>query len=420
VAGLISPALLPKEERMLAVLRQRDFSLLWFGGVLSVIGDYFLFVALPFFVYERTGSTLATGAIFIAQTLPRLIFGSVAGVFVDRWDRKKTMVLSDLSRALILLPLLAVVAGAPVGLVYAVAFVEASVSMFFLPAKSAAIPNLVAERDLTAANALNSLTEDIPSLVGALLGGALLGIVGLSGLVLLDVATYLASALLISLIRAPTAAPDEEPEVSAEVAVSAWANAFGEWLGGLKLIGRERSVAVLFAVISVVTVGEGVVTVLMIIFFRDTLGGGAQEFSYFIAGYGVGGILGGLLLGWASRVIDEVRLFSLSLIANGIFLLAIFNIPILPAIVALSVLAGLTVIGWFVVSQTLLQKWVPDRYRGRVFGSYETTQALTMLVGMGLAVVLEGALGVVVVLSAVGAVWSLAGVVAWSMLSHGK
>jgi MFS family permease len=99
---------------------------------------------------------------FVAPTLPRLLFGSVAGVFVDRWDRKKTMVLSDLSRALILLPLLAVVAGAPVVLVYAVAFVEASVSMFFLPAKSAAIPNLVAERDLTAANSLNSLTRTSP------------------------------------------------------------------------------------------------------------------------------------------------------------------------------------------------------------------------------------------------------------------
>jgi MFS family permease len=405
---------------MLAVLRQRDFSLLWFGGVLSVIGDYFLFIALPFFVYERTGSVLATGAMFAAETLPRLLFGSVAGVFVDRWDRKKTMVLSDLSRALILLPLLAVVAGAPVVLVYAVAFVEASVSMFFLPAKSAAIPNLVAERDLTAANSLNSLTEEIPSLVGALLGGALLGIVGLSGLVLLDIATYLASALLISLIRAPTAAPLEEPEVSPEGAVSAWANSFGEWLGGLKLIGRERSVAVLFAVISVATVGEGIVTVLMIIFFRDALGGGAQEFSYFIAAYGVGGILGGLMLGWSSRLIDETRLFSLSLIANGLLLIAIFNTRLLPVMVALAVLAGGTVVGWFVTSQTLLQKWVPDRYRGRVFGAYETTQALAMLVGMGLAVVLEGALGVVVVLSAVGAVWSLAGVVAWSMLPQGK
>lgn len=406
---------------MLTVLRQRDFSLLWFGGVLSVIGDMFLFVALPFYVYERTGSTLATGAMFAAETLPRLLFGSVAGVFVDRWDRKRTMVISDLSRALILVPLLVVAAGGPLGLVYAVAFVESSVSMFFLPAKSASIPNLVAERDLTAANSLNQLTEEIPSLVGALLGGALLGVVGLSGLVLLDITTYLASALLIFLIRASTAAaPDEEPEVTPEVAVSAWANALSEWVGGLRLIGRDRSLAVLFAVISIATVGEGVVFVLIVIFFRDVLAGGSAEFSYFIAGYGVGGIIGGLLLGWASRIIEEVRLFSLSLIANGLILIAIYNITVLPVIVALAVLAGMTVVGWFVTSQTLLQKWVSDRYRGRVFGAFETTYALTMLVGMGLAVVLEGALGVVVVLSVVGAVWSLAGVVAWSMLPHGK
>src|ERR687896_2528980 len=112
---------------MLAVLRQRDFSLLWFGGVLSVVGDYFLFVALPFFVYERTGSALATGAMFVAETLPRLLFGSVAGVFVDRWDRKRTMVLADLSRALILLPLLLVAAGGALALVYAVAPVEGTV-----------------------------------------------------------------------------------------------------------------------------------------------------------------------------------------------------------------------------------------------------------------------------------------------------
>ena len=405
---------------MIAVLRQRDFSLLWFGAVLSVIGDMFLFVALPFFVYERTGSALATGAMFIAQTFPRLLFGSVAGVFVDRWDRKKTMVISDLSRAVILAPLFAVAAGGPVVLVYAVAFVEASVSMFFLPAKSASIPNLVAERDLTAANSLNQLTEDIPSLVGALLGGALLGIVGLSGLVLLDIGTYLTSALLISLIRAPTAAPDEEPEITPEVAVSAWANAFKEWLGGVRLIGRERSVALLFATMSVATVGEGVVFVLIIIFFRDVLGGGAAEFSYWIAGYGVGGILGGLLLTWVSRIVGETRLFALSLIANGILLLAMFNIPVFPVVVALSVPAGMTVVGWFVMSQTLLQNWVADQYRGRVFGAFEANYALTMLVGMGLAVVLEGSLGVVVVLSVVGAAWSLAGLFAWLMLPQGK
>ena len=407
---------------MLAVLRQRGFFLLWSGGVFSVVGDLFLFVALPFFVYARTGSALATGAMFMAETLPRLIFGSVAGVFVDRWDRKKTMVLSDLSRALILLPLLLVAAGGPLVLVYAVAFVEASVSMLFLPAKGATIPSLVAEDSLTAANSLNSLGEQVPALVGALLGGALLGVVGLSGLILLDVATYLASAVLISLIRVPAtpASEGDEPEFTPEVAVSAWANALEEWVGGLRLIGRDRSLAVLFAVMSVAFVGEGAATVLAIIFFRDVLGGGSTEFSYFWAAYGLGGLLGGLLLGWSSTHIEETRLFSLSLIANGILLIAIFNTHLLTAIVVLAVVSGMTVVGWLVTSQTLIQKWVADRYRGRAFGALETTQALTMLVGMGLGVVLEGLLGVVAVLSIVGGTWSLAGLIAWLMLPQGK
>jgi MFS family permease len=75
---------------MLPVLRQRNFSLLWVGQIISMIGDWILFVALPFYIYSLTGSTLATGIIFIVQTLPRLFFGSVAGVFVDRWNRKYT------------------------------------------------------------------------------------------------------------------------------------------------------------------------------------------------------------------------------------------------------------------------------------------------------------------------------------------
>jgi hypothetical protein len=181
-----------------------------------------------------------------------------------------------------------------------------------------------------------------------LLGGALLAVVGLSGLILLDVATYLASAILIWLISAPTtAAADDDPDVTAGAAVSAWANALREWAGGLRLIGRERRLAILFAVVSVATVGEGAVTVLVIISFRDVLGGGSAEFSYFVAAYGAGGIAGGLLLGLSGGIIDEARQFSLSLIANGILLVAIFNIPVLAVIVGLAVVSGVTAwAGW--------------------------------------------------------------------------
>jgi hypothetical protein len=106
----------------------------------------------------------------------------------------------------------------------------------------------------------------------------------------------------------------------------------------------------------------------------------------------------------------------LSAAANGVFLLLMFNIAALPAVVTLGVFAGATVVGWFVGAQTLLQKWVPDSYRGRVFGAYETTQALLLLVGMGLASVLANPVGVVLVLSVVGAIYILVGALAWIRL----
>jgi len=284
---------------MIATLRQRDFSLLWFGWELSVIGDYFLFIALPFFV-------------------------------------------------------------------------------------------------------------------GPLLGGALLGLVGLGGLVLLDIASYLVSAAPISLISARSVVPAEEAAgaETAQLTASAWASALREWSDGLRLVGRDLRVATIFAVVAVAMMGEGVITVLIIVFVKDVLAGGATEFSWIVTAYGAGGIAGGFLAAWLGGAFGEARLLSLSTVANGLLLLLMFNVPLLPLVVALSVPAGATVVGWFVGTQTLLQKWVPDGYMGRVFGTYETTQALLMLAGIGLAAVLAGPLGAVVVLSVVGVLYVLVGAVA--------
>ena len=305
-------------------------------------------------------------------------------------------------------------------LVYVVAFVETTVSMFFLPAKDALVPNLVAERDLTAANSLNSMGEEIPTLVGPLLGGALFGLVGLGGLVFLDIASYLVSAVLISLVSVRSVAPTDQPAgdagETAQLTASAWVGALREWLEGLRVVGRDLRVAAVFAVVAVAMVGEGVITVLIVVFVKDVLGGGSPEFSWIITAYGAGGIAGGFLAAWLGPAVGEARLLALSAAANGVLLLLMFNIPVLPLVVALGVPAGATVVGWFVGAQTLLQKWVPDSYRGRVFGAYETTQALLFLVGIGLAAALTATLGVVVVLSAVGALYLLAGAVAWVVL----
>ncbi len=91
---------------MLETLRQRNFALLWGAGLISMLGDWVLFIALPFYIYTLTGSALGSGLMFIVESLPPLLLGSVAGVFVDRWDRRRTLILADLLRGTILLALL--------------------------------------------------------------------------------------------------------------------------------------------------------------------------------------------------------------------------------------------------------------------------------------------------------------------------
>ena len=115
---------------MLSVLRQRDFALLWFAGLVSITGDWMLVVALPITVYELTGSAFATGAILIADQLAALVLGSIAGVFVDRWDRKRTMVIANLIRGPALLLLLMVDSADRVWIVYVVAAVMSAVGQF--------------------------------------------------------------------------------------------------------------------------------------------------------------------------------------------------------------------------------------------------------------------------------------------------
>src|SRR5919199_1525059 len=143
---------------MFALLRQRNFSCIWIGGLISLAGDWMLLTALPVYVYQSTGSTLATGAMLAARVVPRILLGSVAGVFVDRWDRRRTLVVANLLLAFGLLPLLAVDAVDRLWIVYLVAFAQATTAQFVLPAEGALLPRLLPESELVPANAMTALS----------------------------------------------------------------------------------------------------------------------------------------------------------------------------------------------------------------------------------------------------------------------
>ena len=404
---------------MLTVLRQRNFALLWLGQMVSVAGDYVLYAALPFFVYDRTGSALAAGGMFMTLTLPFLLFGTVAGVFADRWDRRRTMIASDLLRAAVLLPLLLIRGNEWLWLLYAVAFIESSFGQFFLPAKNALLPRLVKKEDLFRANSLSSFGENLARLVGPSLGGLLMATLGLTAVVLLDAATYLLSGLLIYAITVPPGTPDarkKDDPASAGTRPGVWR----DWLEGLRLMKTHRLLRGLFVSTGIALVGDGMFSALLVIFVKDVLAGDSREFGWLLTARGMGGLAGTFLLGWLGNRIAPTRLVPLGMGVTGLFLLGMVDFPSLGAAVTLIVLAGIGATAWLIGNQTLLQTRIGDSHRGRVFGIFGTLAALATLTGMGLGSVLAEWIDVVIVLNFAAGLMLAAGGLGALLLGHGK
>ncbi len=401
---------------MVNILRQRNFGLLWFGQLISTIGDWVLFVALPFYTYDLTGSTLATGAMFMASTLPRLLVGSVAGVFVDRWDRKKTMIVADVLRGALLLLLLLVRSREQLWLIYVTAFVSAAVGQFFAPAKSAIIPRLVSQKDLLAANSLNALSDALTRLVGAGLGGALMGALGFGSVVWLDAASFLFSALMLAFIAVPAAPTAAAPKAAPQSPAGQWTAVWREWRAGLQLVKQQRVLFALFAVLGVALLGDSMITVLIVPLVKTLLGGGALQLGWLMTAQGVGGILGGVLARQLGRRVAPRHLVALGLAATSLTILVLVHVPFLPVALGLMALGGVVTMSWMITAQTLLQLNVGDHYRGRIFGTLGAFSALMSLIGMGLAGALGDLLGVVVIASLGGALYLAAGLLAWVLL----
>lgn len=401
---------------MLALFRHRNFALLWVGQFVSSIGDWVLIVALPFYTYQLTGSILQTGGMFIVETLPRILLGSFAGVFVDRWNRRWTMIVSDILRAGFLLLLLFVHSSSLVWLIYLVACIQAIVSQFFNPAYSALTPTLVDEQQLTSANALEALSDALNRFIGPPLGGALLGLIGLTSVVLVDSVSFLFSAFMVLLIILPS---QQQQEDGAPVtSTKAWRKVWHEWLEGLRVVKEGRVVMAIFVTMGIVMVAQGVINVSLVVFVQKILHGGASIYGLLITTQGIGTLLGTFLVAYASKVMRPAFLAASTLwiAASALFIFISFpSIPI--GIITISFL-GIFAIIFFISVQTWLQKSVADSYRGRVFGSFSTTLAVATLIGLSLASALGDYLGSTLLLKGACVLFALAGAIALFMFSQ--
>jgi MFS family permease len=397
---------------VLALLRRRDFGLLWLGGLVSVAGDWVLYAALPFFVYAETGSTIATAGMIAAELTPGFLLGSVAGVFVDRWDRKRVLVVANLAQAAAVALLLFVPHGW-LWMVYAVAVTQSAVAAFAMPAESALLPSLVDDEDLVAANALNALNNRLARLLGVPVGGALLAAVGLSAVVLVDCATFVVAALLIAPISgrrtAQPATSDERP--AAKIAQSAWSAFWTEWREGMAIVRRERTIAIIFLVLGLMTYGGTMLDPLDVAWVRSVLGEGPQMYAALMTTHAACGIVGTLLVGrfgarWAPR-----HLIGWTSAVAGISCAVQYNLPVVALALAMAALRGFTSVLSSVGVETMVQRGIPDEYRGRVFGALGASGALLSLLGAATGGALAELVGIVPMLNVAAGLIVLAGLV---------
>jgi MFS family permease len=391
---------------VIGVLRHRDFALLFWGGLVSVAGDWMLFAVLPYVVYARTGSTLATAGMTVAELAPGIVLGSVAGVLVDRWDRRRLLVAVNVLQALVVLALLAfVVDTAALAVVYAVAAAQSALSAFSLPAENSLLPTLVGPDELVAANALNALNNRVGRLAGLATGPVVYAVGGLGAVTVADAASFGVAAVLVGLLRAPRVVPDEaaEPEEPERF--------FVEWRDGLALVRRERSIAVLFVVFGLMTFGGTMLDPLQAPWVRDVLHGGPGVYALLKTVHAASGIAGSLAVGAVGARLSPRILCGLGSVVAAVLLLVRFNVPVVGVAVALSTVAGAIAVGSSVGVETLAQQRVPQPYRGRVFGTLQAAIWLLSLLGAVVGGVGAEWLGVVGMLDVAAVLVGVAGVV---------
>jgi MFS family permease len=313
---------------------------------------------------------------------------------------------ANLVSAALVLPLVAVRSGGTVWLAFGSIFLLGCVAQVLATAENALLPALVPAGEEVRGNALNALNNNLARLGGPALGGVLTAYAGLGAVVVADAASFAIAAVLIVLVRGRYRAEPAEPVPGHEPAPGELARVWHDLVGGFATIRANDRLMVIFRYLAIISVGEGVMSVMIVVFTERTLGGGARELGWIVSAQAVGGVVGGLLGGWAGHRIPTRWLVGGGTVLMGVGDLAIFNYPrwypeLWPALAlmaAVGVPAALLMAGVMSVLQTAVE----DRWRGRVFGTALTVMAALSLVGTLLAATLGDRLGPVLLLNVQG------------------
>ncbi|MFQ5400511.1 MAG: MFS transporter [Anaerolineae bacterium] len=386
------------------LLKILDFRRLWLGQIVSQFGDALTHLTLILFLNRITGgSTQAIAVLLIALTLPTATLGLVAGVFVDRWQRKRVMIVSDVLRAGLTLGFAAAVVWDQLWLIYVIAFLHASVSAFFDPARSATLPRVVPEEGLLAANSLSQMSTIFFRVLGTAAAGFLVGTLNNFQLAFYaDAATFFVSALLLSRLRLP-------PRELAQAAQVNLRAIWRELSAGLGIIVRTRVLAGILVAMAVTMLGIGALNVLLAPMVVNELRlpetwFGALEFTQTSAM-----IVGGMFVTMLAARFKSTSIVSSSLIVLGLGAAAFYTVTKIWHLFPILFGIGLVVTPLNAAITTLMQTAVSNELLGRISSALNAVIQSSSLISMFLAGTVAALVGVRNVFVISGAIIVIAG-----------
>src|ERR1043166_4812396 len=344
----------------------RSFRVLWFGQVVSQMGDWFDTIAVYTIALRLTGSSRSVALIMVARFLPTVVLGPGAGVVADRFSRRSIMIAADVMRAIVVLGFLLVHRPYQMWLVYLLTVLQLSFSTFFEPAKTAVIPSIVSDRELVPANAIAAVTWSVMLTLGAALGGFVAGLFGTNAAFVLDSLTFVASAILIASVSFP-----HRPKRAKSKLTVGKALGITETIEGARYVNHRPRVLAYLLVKPAWGMGGGIMTLLAVFGERvfPVAGKAATGIGVLFTARGIGTAVGPFIARrWAGETRSQMQTaIGIGFLTGGAFYLA-FGVSrsFFLALLFLALAHAGGSILW-VFSTVLLQRATEDQFRGRGF-----------------------------------------------------
>ncbi len=357
----------PPPERPL--LLQRNFASLWWGQLISILGERLNFLALNGLLLEHTRgfehlgkSSVLLGLLGTVMLLPVLLFAPFVGPWVDRWNLRRTLLVSDTLRGLLVMLIpLGYAATHSVAVVFVVVFLLFTCNVFFLPAKSAMTPEIVRPDQLLAANTLLSVAGIVATGAGALAGGWLVDHLGWTVVMWVNAVTYLVSVVSLACIRYHA----RPRPVRGEFEPSGYLHEVAQ---GLRVVRKSPAVGLALIALGAIWAGGGFLQVAGIQHIQRAASvPGTERLSLLMVAFAVGAGLGTWAVNAHTRSLPRPLVLGFGLLAAGGFLVALAVTTRFAVFSAAAFMIGLCAAPAFVLTETLLQEGTELSMRGRVF-----------------------------------------------------